>query len=156
MDALCLLLSDEGAGGSSLKDAGIMRITGISSSTVERLRKRCCGVGLLAALERKPRAPPAHGQDHRGCPGSDHPARLHGATGRPRPLNPSSARQPHGGDRDRPAGADMPDRRLGSVGDFKREVEACLVAKNGSPKPIKWQFTDEKARIKLKSLYPSI
>jgi hypothetical protein len=47
-------------------------------------------------------------------------------------------------------------RRIGSVGDFKREVEAYLVVKNGRPKPIKWQFTNEKARIKLKSLYPSI
>lgn len=47
-------------------------------------------------------------------------------------------------------------RRLGSVGDFKREVEAYLVVKNGSPKPIKWQFTNEKARIKQKSLYSSI
>lgn len=60
MDALCLLLSDEGAGGTGLKDAEIMRITGLSASTVERLRKRCCEVGPLAALERKPRETPPH------------------------------------------------------------------------------------------------
>lgn len=60
MDALCLLLSDEGVDGSGLKDAEIMRITGLSSSTVERLRKRCCEVGPLAALERKTRDTPPH------------------------------------------------------------------------------------------------
>lgn len=48
------------------------------------------------------------------------------------------------------------DRRIGSVGEFKGEVDAYLKAKNGNPKPINWQFTNEKARIKLKSLYPSI
>ena len=60
MDALCLLLSDEGADGPGLRDAEIMRITGLSASTVERLRKRCCEVGPLAALERKPRDTPPH------------------------------------------------------------------------------------------------
>lgn len=60
MNALCLLLADEGADGACKKDAEIIRITGLSPSTVEHLRKRCCEVGPLAALERKPRETPPH------------------------------------------------------------------------------------------------
>jgi hypothetical protein len=48
------------------------------------------------------------------------------------------------------------DRRIGSVVEFKDEVEAYLVWKNAESKPINWQFTNEKARVKLKSLYPTI
>ncbi len=48
------------------------------------------------------------------------------------------------------------DRRIGSVEEFKAEVKAYLGAKNEKPRSIKWQFTNEKARIKLKSLYPLI
>jgi hypothetical protein len=40
--------------------------------------------------------------------------------------------------------------------EFEKEVQAYLEFKNKNPKPINWQFTNEKARIKLKSLYPSI
>lgn len=47
-------------------------------------------------------------------------------------------------------------RRIGSVDKFKSEVSAYLRHKNAEPKPINWQFTNEKARIKLRSLYPSI
>lgn len=60
MAALSLLLSDEGSLGPCLKDAEIAAITGLSSCTLERLRKRCCEVGPLAALERKPREAPPH------------------------------------------------------------------------------------------------
>jgi phytoene dehydrogenase-like protein len=48
------------------------------------------------------------------------------------------------------------DRRIGSAEEFKTEVAAYLAWKNGEAKGIKWQFTNEKARIKLKSLYPTI
>ncbi|MEO5713876.1 MAG: transposase [Luteolibacter sp.] len=48
------------------------------------------------------------------------------------------------------------DRRIGSVGEFTDEVKAYLACKNAESKPIHWQFTNEKARIKLKSLYPTI
>ena len=44
------------------------------------------------------------------------------------------------------------DRRIGSIGEFTEEVEAYLNHKNAGSKPIHWQFTNEKARIKLKSL----
>jgi len=48
------------------------------------------------------------------------------------------------------------DRRIGSVREFRREVTAYLGRKNKNPKPINWQFTNQKARIKLKSLYPAV
>jgi len=35
-------------------------------------------------------------------------------------------------------------------------VKAYLANKNAQAKPLQWQFTNEKARIKLKSLYPII
>ena len=53
--ALALLLSDEGPHGPAMKDAEIVTTTGLSSTSLERLRKRCCEVGPLAALESKPR-----------------------------------------------------------------------------------------------------
>jgi hypothetical protein len=48
------------------------------------------------------------------------------------------------------------DRRIGSVKEFRREIAAYLDRKNENPKPINWQFTNKKARIKLKSLYPAV
>ena len=48
------------------------------------------------------------------------------------------------------------DRRIGSVEEFTDEVKAYLARKNEECKSINWQFTNEKARIKLKSIYPTI
>jgi hypothetical protein len=48
------------------------------------------------------------------------------------------------------------DRRIESVAEFKDEVKAYLVGKNAESKTINWQFTNEKARTKLKSIYPAI
>ena len=48
------------------------------------------------------------------------------------------------------------DCRIGSVEEFTNEVTAYLAGKNAESKSINWQFTNEKARIKLKSLYPTI
>ncbi len=56
--AVALLLSDEGPHGPALKDADIQSHTGMSIRNLERLRLRCCEVGPLAALTRKPRATP--------------------------------------------------------------------------------------------------
>lgn len=53
--ALALLLADEGPHGPAKKDADIVTTTGLSSTSLERLRKRCCEVGPLAALDPKPR-----------------------------------------------------------------------------------------------------
>ena len=46
-------------------------------------------------------------------------------------------------------------RRIGSIQQVREEVEAWEQARNGFDKKINWQFTTEKARIKLKRLYPS-
>ncbi len=48
------------------------------------------------------------------------------------------------------------DRRIGSTQEFEKEVTAYLDWKNQHSKAINWQFTNEKARGKLKSLYPTI
>lgn len=58
MRAVAMLLSDQGPHGPGLKDTDIHQTTGIAPRTLERLRKRCCEVGPLGALERKPRETP--------------------------------------------------------------------------------------------------
>jgi len=58
MRAVALLLSDEGPHGPSMKDADVRKATGMTARTLERLRERCCQVGPLGALERKPRETP--------------------------------------------------------------------------------------------------
>ena len=57
--AVALLLSNEGPHGPAWTDEEIMPVTGMSRSTLGRLRARCCDVGPLGALERKPREKPA-------------------------------------------------------------------------------------------------
>lgn len=56
--AIALLLSDEGPAGPALKDSEIRLATGMTPSTLERLRIRCCEVGPIGALERKAREKP--------------------------------------------------------------------------------------------------
>ena len=46
-------------------------------------------------------------------------------------------------------------RRIGSIDKVRGEVEAWEKARNGFNKKINWQFTTDKARIKLRKLYPS-
>ena len=58
MSAVALLLSDEGVHGPALVDREIHGVTGLAIRTIERLRERCCEVGTLEALQRKPRATP--------------------------------------------------------------------------------------------------
>jgi hypothetical protein len=43
-----------------------------------------------------------------------------------------------------------------SVGEFRSEIMVYLDRKSENAQSINWQFTNEKARIKLKSLYLSI
>jgi hypothetical protein len=45
-------------------------------------------------------------------------------------------------------------RRIADAEQFKREVTAYTTTKNKSPGPVRWQFTCDDARVKLKSLYP--
>ena len=47
-------------------------------------------------------------------------------------------------------------RRMGSPEEFRSEVAAYTRWKNAKPKPIKWQFTNAEARVKLRSLYPPV
>lgn len=56
--AFALLLSDEGSQGPAMKDSEVGFATGMSRSTLERLRIRCCEVGPIGALESKPRETP--------------------------------------------------------------------------------------------------
>jgi hypothetical protein len=58
MFAMALLLCDEGLHGPAKKDSEIHGITGLNIRTIERLRERCCQVGPLEALQRKPRITP--------------------------------------------------------------------------------------------------
>jgi len=51
--ARALLLCDQSEGGPGLKDSEVVAGSGIKPATLERLRKRCCEVGPLEALERK-------------------------------------------------------------------------------------------------------
>ena len=46
-------------------------------------------------------------------------------------------------------------RRIDSIDKVRDEVEAWEIARNGIERKINWQFTTEKARIKLRRLYPS-
>ena len=46
-------------------------------------------------------------------------------------------------------------RRIDSIDKVRCEVEAWEKSRNRSAKKINWQFTTDKARIKLKRLYPS-
>ena len=47
------------------------------------------------------------------------------------------------------------DKRIDYMDKVKTEVEAWEKARNGFTKKINWQFTTDKARIKLKRLYPT-
>ena len=46
-------------------------------------------------------------------------------------------------------------RRIDTIDKVRGEVEAWEKARNGLNKEINWQFTTDKARIKLRRLYPS-
>ncbi len=46
-------------------------------------------------------------------------------------------------------------RRIDSIDKVRDEVEAWGKSRNGLEKKINWQFTTDKARIKLRRLYPS-
>ena len=48
------------------------------------------------------------------------------------------------------------DCRICSVKEFKSAIAATTEMRNADPRPVKWQFTNEDARIKLKHLYPTV
>jgi len=47
-------------------------------------------------------------------------------------------------------------RRIGKIGEMKKEVEAWQQERNNKAAKINWQFTNDKARVKLKKLYPTL
>lgn len=47
-------------------------------------------------------------------------------------------------------------RRIGDQQTLRREINAWQKQRNDEKTPVNWRFTTEDARIKLKSLYPSI
>jgi hypothetical protein len=47
-------------------------------------------------------------------------------------------------------------RRFGTMAELRRAVGAWMAEHNEKKKEIQWQFNIEKARKKLKSLYPGI
>lgn len=47
-------------------------------------------------------------------------------------------------------------RRIATIEEMKREVEAWQKERNNKEAKINWQFTNDKARVKLKKLYPTI
>jgi hypothetical protein len=47
-------------------------------------------------------------------------------------------------------------RRIGTIQEMKSEVNAWQQERNNKETKINWQFTNDKARLKLKKLYPTI
>jgi hypothetical protein len=47
-------------------------------------------------------------------------------------------------------------RRIGTMDEMKRETNAWQNDRNNKEAKINWQFTNDKARVKLKKLYPTI
>lgn len=48
------------------------------------------------------------------------------------------------------------DRRIGNIATLRQEVTAWVAWRKDKLKAVDWQFTTDKARVKLKRLYPSI
>jgi hypothetical protein len=46
--------------------------------------------------------------------------------------------------------------RISSLSEFRRILEANSEQRNADPRPVKWQFTNADARIKLQKLYPTL
>ncbi len=47
------------------------------------------------------------------------------------------------------------DRRIPDMETLKKEIKAWNIYRNDKAKPVDWQFSVDKARVKLKRLYPS-
>lgn len=47
-------------------------------------------------------------------------------------------------------------RRIGKIEEMKSEVDAWQQERNNKEAKINWQFTNDKARVKLKKLYPTV
>ena len=47
-------------------------------------------------------------------------------------------------------------RRIPNIETMREQVQACQLQRNQRAKPVDWQFTNDKARIKLRRLYPKL
>jgi hypothetical protein len=47
-------------------------------------------------------------------------------------------------------------RRIDTLENLNRELEAWQQERNRNQKTVEWQFTNKDARIKLRGLYPSV
>jgi hypothetical protein len=50
----------------------------------------------------------------------------------------------------------LSDRRIGDLATLQSEIEAWAERTNAKQRAVDWQFTIDKARVKLKRLYPKI
>jgi len=50
----------------------------------------------------------------------------------------------------------LKDRRIGEIETLQTEIAAWSTRVNDKQRAVDWQFTIDKARIKLKRLYPSV
>ena len=50
----------------------------------------------------------------------------------------------------------LSDRRIGDIAILQSEIAAWAARTNAKQRAVDWQFTIEKARVKLKRLYPTI
>ena len=50
----------------------------------------------------------------------------------------------------------LKDRRIGDLATLQAEIAAWSTRVNEKQRAVDWQFTIEKARVKLKRLYPKI
>jgi len=48
------------------------------------------------------------------------------------------------------------DRRIGSADELRTEVARWVADRNADPSPVVWKFTTDKARVRLRHLYPQI
>ena len=48
----------------------------------------------------------------------------------------------------------LSDRRIGEIAILRSEIAAWATRTNAKQRAVNWQFTIEKARVKLKRLYP--
>ena len=125
--AMILLKAD--ANGPGWNDEKISEAVGCRTRTVENVRQEFVVEGFEAALVRKKRATPPT------------PKLLDGA-GEAKLIALRLTSQC------------LSDRRIGEIAILQSEIAAWATRTNAKQRAVDWQFTIEKARVKLKRLYP--
>ena len=151
MHARALLLCDQSGHNNEpfmVKDAA--KALGVSTRTIEKLKKRFVEEGLESAIERKPstRRPTIKFD-------GEFDARI---------MQLACSECPQGASRWlniceielSVLSRQCLNRRIGTMETIKSEVEKWQRDRNNKEASINWRFTNEKARIKLKRLYPKL